>query len=119
MRVFGILTLALMLMGATGSARANLVADPGFESCTAGGVPPDWSASAVYTNCDLNPHSGTYDEIFSGPVTLSQSILTTAGENYDFILLAERYRGQREHFQRVVRQRVVRQCVVRQRVIRQ
>ena len=80
-----ILTLAVLLAASVVPARANLITDPGFESCPdIGNPPPGWTVSR--TACSLNPHSGTWDIDFLFPVggTLSQTITTTAGDNYDF-----------------------------------
>jgi hypothetical protein len=87
MRLSGlsILALALLLANAVVPARANLVTDPGFESCTAiAQSPPGWSGNAI-CNAD-NPHTGSWDAYFSGlgTVTLSQSIATAIGGTYDF-----------------------------------
>jgi len=79
-----ILVLASILLGITAvPARADLVTDPGFESCTsAGSQPPGWSGTAT---CGVGGHSGDW-EAFLGriPTTLSQSITTTPGASYLF-----------------------------------
>jgi hypothetical protein len=74
----------VMLLAAVSPTRANLISDPGFESCTTAGSapPPGWTGSAF---CGLTPHSGMWSANFnSGSFTLSQSIATTAGDKYDF-----------------------------------
>jgi hypothetical protein len=69
-------------------ARANLITDPGFENCTDIGVgiaPPGWTVSSGDVFCDNNQHTGTLDADFVlGPNTLSQTIPTITGDNYDF-----------------------------------
>jgi hypothetical protein len=70
--------------GFAAPARANLVTDPGFESCIHGSVlPPGWTGDA---SCSLSPHSGTWDAAFSlvSGSLLSQSVPTTVGDTYDF-----------------------------------
>jgi hypothetical protein len=78
------MALALFLLSVGGSpALANLVADPGFESCTEGGThPPGWSGNGT---CALSPHSGNWAGFLGqSPGTLSQTIATTPGARYDF-----------------------------------
>jgi MYXO-CTERM domain-containing protein len=75
-----------LLIASVSPARANLVADPGFESCSTLGSspPPDWSGTATCSNI---AHSGSFGALFlslGGSQTLSQSIATTAGDRYDF-----------------------------------
>ena len=84
MRGFGIVALAFVLAGWGTSARANLVNDPGFESCMRS-PPPGWTVtSTADIDCNGPPHSGAVGAQFvGGPATLSQSIATTAGDNYD------------------------------------
>jgi hypothetical protein len=68
-------------------AQANIILDPGFESCSANfTVPPNWNDTDVnIAFCDGNKHSGTFDADFIGsPGTLSQDIATTIGDTYDF-----------------------------------
>ncbi len=82
-------TLALgLLLAAISPAMANLVADPGFESCDMVGQnpPPDWTGGGGGFNavCDNSPHSGSWNADFVGPKTLSQSIATTVGDRYEF-----------------------------------
>jgi hypothetical protein len=76
---------ACLLIAAVSPARANLVADPGFESCIPPGgtaPPPDWNGTAV---CSATPHTGTWAAGLSGSSeTLSQSLATTPGDTYDF-----------------------------------
>jgi hypothetical protein len=73
-----------LLIAPVSTARANLVSDPGFESCTppGGQTPPDWSGSAI---CSATPHTGTWAAGFAfSSQTLSQSLATTPGDTYDF-----------------------------------
>lgn len=84
MRGYGLLGLALVMAGGISPARANVVIDPGFESCTdTSAVPPDWTGNSVDTRCSHNPHSGSWAAVISGGVPLSQLLTTTAGDNYD------------------------------------
>ena len=83
--------LAAALLGASVSPTlANLVTDPGFESCTMylQSPPPGWSETSPNAFCDINPHTGAWDASLDTPmgssVTLSQSIATTPGGSYDF-----------------------------------
>ena len=82
---FWILMLALLLAASVVPARANLIADPGFESCVnLGFTPPSWTATTS-GECDSNPHTGNWDADFSHAAsTLSQTITTVTGDNYDF-----------------------------------
>ena len=83
---FWILTLTILLAASVVPARANLITDPGFESCTASGTtPPNWTGSApVYSSCDTTPHTGSYDDTLSAAGSLSQTIATITGDTYDF-----------------------------------
>ena len=79
---FWILTLAVLLAASVIPARANLITDPGFESCTGyGAAIPDWTSANV--SCSY-AHTGTFGAGFTGSATLSQTITTTIGDNYDF-----------------------------------
>jgi PEP-CTERM motif len=75
--------LALPLLAAIGAtaAHANLVTDPGFESCPTLPPPPGWSGTAA---CNATPHTGSWAAGFEGSSNLSQSIPTTVGTMYDF-----------------------------------
>ena len=87
MRQIGFWTLmpAILLAASVVPARANLITDPGFESCTnSATAPPGWTASPSTSFCDATPHNGTYDDTFFGPGTLSQTITTVTGDTYDF-----------------------------------
>jgi hypothetical protein len=82
------LGVCLLFASVTPTLAANLVTNPGFESCTfpAGAAPPPgWTGTAF---CDGQPHSGNWAANFQAPVgapeTLSQSISTTPGGTYDF-----------------------------------
>lgn len=82
-----ILTLAILLAAGAIPARANLIVDPGFESCvTPGDAPPGWTASSADAYCsNFNTHGGSWSGEFMGTASsLSQTITTTAGDNYDF-----------------------------------
>jgi hypothetical protein len=83
---FWILTLAVLLAVSVVPARANLITDPGFESCTVnGGTLPGWTASLDGACNSLAAHTGNWGALFSGhPNTLSQTITTIVGDNYDF-----------------------------------
>jgi hypothetical protein len=83
---FGAAVLALAA-GFAAPTRANLITNPGFESCTTNSQspPPGWTGTAECIS--TGAHSGTWQATFpgrSGPTTLSQSITTTAGAVYDF-----------------------------------
>jgi hypothetical protein len=82
---FWILASAILLAASVVPARANLITDPGFESCPLTGLtPPGWTASGN-TECEPNRHTGTFDTDINGGVsTLSQTITTITGDNYDF-----------------------------------
>ncbi len=79
--------LLLLAIGILPARAANLVADPGFESCTTvgGSPPPGWTGTAF---CDGQVHSGSWAALFVAPVgtpeTLSQSISTSTGATYEF-----------------------------------
>ena len=81
---------ACLLIASVSPSLANLVTDPGFESCTTFGQSPlpGWSATATFAFCDMNPHTGSWNASLDTPiglsVTLSQSIPTTPGDSYDF-----------------------------------
>jgi hypothetical protein len=79
----GAAALALVA-GVAAPARADLVTDPGFESCIhTNVVPSGWTGDA---SCQGHPNSGTFSVGFS-PVDgrlLSQTIPTTVGATYDF-----------------------------------
>jgi hypothetical protein len=83
---YWILASAILLAASVVPARANLITDPGFESCTGNTVPPPGWTSSGGASCDsLAAHTGSWGVIFSfTPNTLSQTITTIAGENYDF-----------------------------------
>jgi hypothetical protein len=81
-----IVALALLLANVVVPARANLVANPGFESCAPSEQPADWLAYSANIQCSSNSHSGSWSVSFGGLAgdTLSQSIATVAGDSYDF-----------------------------------
>jgi hypothetical protein len=82
---FWILASAILLAASVVPARANLITDPGFESCTGIEAPPGWTSSGDAGCNSLAAHTGSWGVIFSPiPNTLSQTITTIAGENYDF-----------------------------------
>jgi hypothetical protein len=73
-----------LLVAAASRALANLVTDPGFESCTTDGAapPPGWTGTAL---CGTPaPHSGNWAADFSSGQMLSHSMATTAGDMYEF-----------------------------------
>jgi hypothetical protein len=81
---FWIVASAILLAASVVPARANLITDPGFESCASfGGPPPGWTVTGI-AFCDKNPHTGTWDTEFVSSGTVSQTITTIAGDNYDF-----------------------------------
>jgi hypothetical protein len=82
---------ASLLFASVSPTLANLVTDPGFESCTIfGDRPPGWiSAGVICSTVAGNVHSGSWaadftDQNGNGMATLSQSIATTAGDMYEF-----------------------------------
>jgi len=83
-----ILASAVLLAASVVPARANLIPDPGFESCAlVGDAPPGWTASSGNIFCygSTTPHTGNFDVVFTATAsTLSQTITTIAGDNYDF-----------------------------------
>jgi hypothetical protein len=84
---FWILAPALLLATGVVPARANLITDPGFESCTTfGDPPPGWTSSSSNAFCSEAPnHTGSSDVQFGNTAaTLSQTLTTIAGDNYDF-----------------------------------
>src|SRR5580700_5084454 len=83
---FWIFASAILLAASVVPAWANLITDPGFESCTASSTaPPGWTASDANVSCGGNPHTGNWDADLNGNGgTLSQTITTIAGDNYDF-----------------------------------
>jgi hypothetical protein len=83
---FWILASAVLLAASVVPARANLITDPGFESCASDGSPtiPGWTTSSGNVGCNGNAHTGTYDADFGGAGTLSQTITTITGDKYDF-----------------------------------
>ncbi len=90
MRKFAVPVIAgLALLGIAGSparAAVNLVANPGFETCTGDspGVPASWDATGSVP-CQFTPHSGqTSADIKTHAGTLSQAISAIAGDSYDF-----------------------------------
>ena len=79
-------TLVILLAASVVPARANLITDPGFESCTSTGFlpppPPGWTASSSSVYCAPDSHTGSYAADLGGE--LSQTITTITGDNYDF-----------------------------------
>lgn len=70
-----------LLIASVSPSLANLVTDPGFESCPTLPPPPGWSGTA---GCNVFSHTGSFAAGFEGSSNLSQSIPTTAGTMYDF-----------------------------------
>jgi hypothetical protein len=83
---FWIFASAILLAASALPARANLITDPGFESCAnIGNASPGWTASSRNDDCGTNSHTGNWDEDLTGATTtLSQTITTITGDNYDF-----------------------------------
>ena len=83
-------------------ARANLITDPGFESCTGpgfGAPPPGWTPSSTNAFCSDNFNTGVWSADFvTGPTTLSQTITTIAGDNYDFSFWVQSNAGTPDFF---------------------
>ena len=67
-------------------ARANLITDPGFESCTEDlGDAPGWTTTNNPPCFNFGGHSGSWGALFAGSEsTVSQTITTIIGDNYDF-----------------------------------
>src|SRR6185312_8718212 len=80
------LASAVLLAASAAPARANLITDPGFESCTAAGATPTaWSSSGDIACYPTAAHAGNWGTVFGYLAdTLSQTITTTPGDNYDF-----------------------------------
>jgi hypothetical protein len=74
---------ASLLIASVSPSLANLVTDPGFESCPTLPPPPGWSGTGV-AGCNGTPHTGSWAAGLEGSATLSQSIPTTSGVTYDF-----------------------------------
>jgi hypothetical protein len=83
---FWILASAVLLAASVVPARANLITDPGFESCTVIGIQsPGWTASSGNNFCNALSNTGSWNHTFTGSAsTLSQTITTITGNNYDF-----------------------------------
>jgi hypothetical protein len=83
-KVFWLVAALTLIAGMP--ARANLVADPGFEGCTStSGQPPGWvSTGTAY--CATYSHSGNWAEYLGTNIAseISQTIPTTVGNVYDF-----------------------------------
>jgi MYXO-CTERM domain-containing protein len=78
---------ASLLIASVSPTLANLVTDPGFESCTMleQSPPPGWSVTSANISCGAPAHSGSFAAEFGGASsTLSQSIPTASGDTYDF-----------------------------------
>ena len=73
---------AAVLLASVTPTLANLVTDPGFESCPTSPPPPGWSGTGF---CNVGfPHTGSFAAGLENATTLSQSIPTTSGVTYDF-----------------------------------
>jgi hypothetical protein len=83
---FWILASAVVLATCAVPARANLITDPGFESCPGfGSQPPGWTWSSGNIFCAGNSHTGSWAaNLGGGSASLSQTITTITGDNYDF-----------------------------------
>jgi hypothetical protein len=77
---------ACLLIASVTPTRANLVTDPGFESCTSlsQNPPPGWTGAANCIDAPSRVHSGGWSARFGVSGALSQSIATTVGDTYDF-----------------------------------
>jgi hypothetical protein len=73
---------ACLLIASISPSLANLVIDPGFESCPTSPPPPGWSGTG-FCNSGF-PHTGSFAAGLENTSTLSQSIPTTSGGTYDF-----------------------------------
>jgi hypothetical protein len=77
----------LLGLAAAPAHAANLVVDPGFETCASvtQSPLPGWSVSSSHVFCDITPHAGYWDATFQGTGgTLSQAVSTVTGDVYDF-----------------------------------
>jgi hypothetical protein len=82
---FIFLVLAVMAMGLT-SARANLIANPGFETCSSGQA-PGWQPSTINPlgfPCSPPSHTGIFAAHMTGAGSLAQTIVTVPGQSYEF-----------------------------------
>jgi hypothetical protein len=80
-----VLVLAV-LVAAVSPARANLVTNPGFETC-ASGQAADWDPSTPNPDgflCSSPSHTGSLAAQMVGAGSLSQLVPTIAGHSYDF-----------------------------------
>ena len=81
---FILLVLAVLAIGLT-PARANLVANPGFETCSSGQA-PGWDPSTVNPLgflCAPPSNSGVFAAHMVGAGSLAQTIVTVPGQSYD------------------------------------
>ncbi len=78
--------LGLACLSAGTASAANLIVNPGFETCNLAFVPFNWTyVPGTFVGCENRQHSGTFDADFAGSGNiLSQSISTTIGDQYDF-----------------------------------
>ena len=83
---FWILASAILLAASAVPARANLITNPGFESCTfpINTYPTGWTETGSVSCSPGTVHTGNYTAVLPTDSTLSQTITTVAGENYDF-----------------------------------
>jgi hypothetical protein len=97
MRSFCLVTLALF--AALIPAHANLVVDPGFESCPSfpGATPPGWTVTSGEGYCGPGAHTGNWSADV-GTVTLSQTLTTTPGDVYDFSFWLTNFSGSPNSF---------------------
>ena len=82
---FILLVLAVMAMGLT-SARANLIVNPGFETCPSGQA-SGWQPSTINPlgfPCSPPSHTGVFATHMVGAGSLTQTIVTIPGQSYDF-----------------------------------
>lgn len=75
-----------MLAIATCPARANLIANPGFETCSSGQA-ANWDPSTLNPSgflCSPPSNTGTFAAHMVGAGSLAQTIVTVPGQSYDF-----------------------------------
>ena len=87
--------LGLACLSAGTASAANLIVNPGFETCNLTFVPFNWTyVPGTFVGCENRQHSGTFDADFAGSGNiLSQSISTTMGAPIRFSILVKDYRA--------------------------
>lgn len=82
---FILLVLAVLAIGLT-PARANLITNPGFETCSSGQA-PGWDPSTLNPLgflCSPPSNTGIFAAHMAGAGSLAQTIVTIPGQSYDF-----------------------------------